>query len=151
MKYNIGDKFELEIKDTYMNSDGRRLFQMDNFNALVFDEYGLDKLHRISDNSGPDSAELLWSMIKSESEKGRLLDLVASSSDVDEFVANCFVEPKREVNVGDVVNISNAQGVVLHATEREIHVMIKLTQEAVPQSEDVPIVKDLEEILNECE
>lgn len=45
MKYKIGDKFIVEIEETAdCNCEPYRLYKMKGFNALVFDDNGLDKL-----------------------------------------------------------------------------------------------------------
>lgn len=47
--YKIGDKFEIEIDDTIMTNKGM-LYQIKGFNALVFDDYGLNKLKKIDED-----------------------------------------------------------------------------------------------------
>ena len=44
MKYKVGDEFIVKIKEV-MDSDNGTLYRS-NFNTLVFDEYGLDKLQK---------------------------------------------------------------------------------------------------------
>lgn len=44
-KYKIGDKFLIEIEDDVLMEHGV-LYKIKGFNALVFDEYGLDKLQK---------------------------------------------------------------------------------------------------------
>lgn len=48
MKYNVGDKFVIEIGETfYSDNDSRKLYSIKGFNALIFDENGLDKLKKL--------------------------------------------------------------------------------------------------------
>ena len=47
MKYKVGDEFIVKIKEV-MDSDNGTLYRS-NFNTLVFDEYGLDKLQKLED------------------------------------------------------------------------------------------------------
>ncbi len=47
--YKIGDKFIIEIGDTFNNTERETLYRIKGFNSLVFDEYGLDKLDKASE------------------------------------------------------------------------------------------------------
>lgn len=46
-KYNVGDKFIVEIESIY-NEKLKELYKVKGFNALVFDDNGLDKLQKIN-------------------------------------------------------------------------------------------------------
>lgn len=48
MKYNIGDKFVIEIENIAL-SHGEPLYRIKGFNTLVFDDNGLDKLKKVDD------------------------------------------------------------------------------------------------------
>lgn len=45
--YKVGDKFELELAEKVDRADGKELFLIKGFNALMFDDVGLDKLRKI--------------------------------------------------------------------------------------------------------
>ena len=54
MKYNVGDKFVIEIGEVFVNglsfeNDSKpcELYRIKGFNSLVFDESGLDKLKKL--------------------------------------------------------------------------------------------------------
>ena len=50
MKYNIGDKFVIEIGETfYSDNDCKKLYSIKGFNALIFDENGLDRLEKLEE------------------------------------------------------------------------------------------------------
>lgn len=51
-KYNNGDKFLIEIEDNVLMEHGV-LYKIKGFNALVFDEYGLDKLEKVEMSEKP--------------------------------------------------------------------------------------------------
>ena len=58
MNYNPGDKFIIEIDSVYSADDLRiNLYRIKGFNALVFDEAGLDKLEKVS-NKEPQTFEV---------------------------------------------------------------------------------------------
>ena len=44
MPYKKGDKFTIEITDVMTGEDGKTVYRMNDFNSLVFDEGGLDRL-----------------------------------------------------------------------------------------------------------
>ena len=47
MSYSVGDKFVIEIKEVFMSQDNAdKLYRVNDFKSLVFDESGLDKLER---------------------------------------------------------------------------------------------------------
>lgn len=49
-KYKAGDKFIIEIEERVsVNADPKELYKIKGFNSLVFDEDGLDRLERGSD------------------------------------------------------------------------------------------------------
>ena len=48
MKYNIGDKFVIEIENIAL-SHGEPLYRIKGFNTLVFDDNGLDRLEKVYD------------------------------------------------------------------------------------------------------
>jgi len=45
-KYNSGDKFVIEVDTAFGLMSGDPLYTIKGFNALVFDDYGLDKLQK---------------------------------------------------------------------------------------------------------
>jgi len=45
-KYNSGDKFVIEVETAFGLMGGDPLYTIKGFNALVFDDYGLDKLQK---------------------------------------------------------------------------------------------------------
>ena len=54
MKYNVGDKFVIEVGEVFVNglsfeNDSKpcELYRIKGFNSLVFDESGLDKLKKL--------------------------------------------------------------------------------------------------------
>lgn len=54
MKYNVGDKFVMEVGEVFVNglsfeNDSKpcELYRIKGFNSLVFDESGLDKLKKL--------------------------------------------------------------------------------------------------------
>ena len=58
MKYNIGDKFLIEIDSEYCKYDtlggfktNQSLYRIKGYNSLVFDEYGLDKLEKYQEQN----------------------------------------------------------------------------------------------------
>ena len=54
MKHNVGDKFVIEIGETfYSDNDCRKLYSIKGFNALIFDENGLDRLEKLEDKKEP--------------------------------------------------------------------------------------------------
>lgn len=59
--YNVGDKFIIEIVESIIGDANNceeispRLYRIKGFNALVFDEYGLDKLEKVNEEKYPPS------------------------------------------------------------------------------------------------
>lgn len=50
MKHHVGDKFVIEIGETfYSDNDCRKLYSIKGFNALIFDENGLDRLEKLEE------------------------------------------------------------------------------------------------------
>ena len=50
MKYHVGDKFVIEIGETfYSDNDCKKLYSIKGFNALIFDENGLDRLEKLEE------------------------------------------------------------------------------------------------------
>ena len=51
MKHHVGDKFVIEIGETfYSDNDCKKLYSIKGFNALIFDENGLDRLEKLEGN-----------------------------------------------------------------------------------------------------
>lgn len=48
-KYKVGDKFVFEIQEVLETETGRGTLYRTSFNTLVFDDYGLDHLTKLSD------------------------------------------------------------------------------------------------------
>lgn len=59
-KYNIGDKFIIEIESCLKCKDGD-LYKIKGFNALVFDNHGLKRLERVGGIVVPPALEIDWS------------------------------------------------------------------------------------------
>lgn len=49
-KYNVGDKFEIEIEEILTGECGSTLYRIKGFKSLVIDDYGLGKLENIREN-----------------------------------------------------------------------------------------------------
>ena len=53
MEYKIGDKFQIEIGRIYKSKDKngnkKKLYAIKGFNALVFDEYGLEQMEHVDE------------------------------------------------------------------------------------------------------
>ena len=50
MKHHVGDKFVIEIGETfYSDNDCKKLYSIKGFNALIFDENGLDRLEKLEE------------------------------------------------------------------------------------------------------
>lgn len=45
-KYSPGDRFMIEVESVLTGEDGKPLYKIKGFNALVFDDNGLDRLER---------------------------------------------------------------------------------------------------------
>ena len=48
----IGDKFVIEVAEILGNPNGKKLYLMKGFNTLVFDEHGITKLEKYSQENG---------------------------------------------------------------------------------------------------
>lgn len=48
-KYRSGDRFVIEVESVLTGDDGKPLYKIKGFNALVFDDNGLDRLERKED------------------------------------------------------------------------------------------------------
>lgn len=48
-KYRPGDRFVIEVESVLTGDDGKPLYKIKGFNALVFDDNGLDRLERAGD------------------------------------------------------------------------------------------------------
>lgn len=59
---NKGDKFEIEIAEVLTDGGGNRLYKIKGFNALIFDDYGLDQLKKIIPNRLNDP-EIDWTKV----------------------------------------------------------------------------------------
>ena len=51
-KYNVGDKFLIEIEEKYSGSNTSPLYRVKGFRSLIFDNNGLDKLEKYDGNDG---------------------------------------------------------------------------------------------------
>lgn len=49
MKVSVGDKFVLEVAEILEGMSQSKLYRMKGFNALVFDEIGIEKLTKLQD------------------------------------------------------------------------------------------------------
>lgn len=56
MKYEKGDKFIIEIKSKLANG----LYKIKDFNTLVFDDHGLDRLEQVHEHDGCDGCKYEW-------------------------------------------------------------------------------------------
>lgn len=56
MKYEKGDKFIIEIKSKLANG----LYKIKDFNTLVFDDTGLDRLEQVKEHNGCDGCKFLY-------------------------------------------------------------------------------------------
>lgn len=59
-KYKVGDKFEIEIAQVIesVEAGGNTLYRIKGFNALVFDDHGLNKLRKL------EPEEVDWSKVE---------------------------------------------------------------------------------------
>lgn len=135
-KYNKGDKFIIELDEQVGD-----LWKIKGFNALVFDDFGLDRLGQLvqgvdkfSYNKGADDAWKLAQRIEAEPEcngfKGKELREIFGIVDTQYAIARhsyfeaaekveAWEKEKAEIQVGDVVKLicNERCGVVTKFTE----------------------------------
>lgn len=58
-KYKVGDKFEIEIAQVIESVGGNTLYRIKGFNALIFDDHGLNKLRELEPEE-PAEPEVDW-------------------------------------------------------------------------------------------
>lgn len=54
-KHSPGDRFVIEVESVLTGEDGKPLYKIKGFNALVFDDNGLDRLERAENKGDPES------------------------------------------------------------------------------------------------
>lgn len=61
-KYKVGDKFEIEIAQVIesVEAGGNTLYRIKGFNALIFDDHGLNKISKVE----PENPEVDWSKVE---------------------------------------------------------------------------------------
>lgn len=60
-KYKVGDKFEIEIAQVIesVEAGGNTLYRIKGFNALIFDDHGLNKISKAE----PENPKVDWSKV----------------------------------------------------------------------------------------
>lgn len=76
----VGDKFVIEVGEIILSKDGKLLYKIKGFNALVFDDVGINRLMKKSNST---SAEALRKAYENGYDAGRLnmLDCVDEAFD----------------------------------------------------------------------
>ena len=138
-KYKAGDKFVCEIKEV-INCERATLYRS-NFNTLVFDDYGLDRLPKYEE---PDNKEGYkkgckdtWGMVKeiglmAYSEKietfgyadlSMILEIYGPKEAADLLMA--YKKEKQEINYGDEVkHPSGHTGIVVHVNHDKSEIRV---------------------------
>lgn len=123
-KYNIGDKFLIEIESVLSDKDlpfEQDLFKIKGFNSLVFDEYGLNKLQKvqninISEEQGMNRiwqvAKAIYDMDVKDIEKcfgvsGGFWDVLRTFTPQEaKEKLEAWKKEKEEIKVNDVVHFN---------------------------------------------
>lgn len=56
----IGDKFVIEIGEIILDKSDKLLYKIKGFNTLVFDDFGINRLMKKSNLTGPEAIRKAW-------------------------------------------------------------------------------------------
>ena len=113
MKYNIGDKFVIEIGRIAFNQ-GEPLYRIKGFNTLVFDDNGLDRLEKTNSSTMFEVGDVIT--YSSDSIEGYVLnpnysedELVASMEDTAcpqrLYKKECYKTGKKNNNIKNLLGL----------------------------------------------
>lgn len=88
----VGDKYELTIGEVFYDNKGNQLYRVKGFNSLVFDEEGLSRLSKLSDDSPVEDNSAL------HISEG-LVQLLPPDKGVVEKYIDMAVKLKRDINI----------------------------------------------------
>lgn len=88
----VGDKYELTIGEVFYDNKGNQLYRVKGFNSLVFDEEGLGRLSKLSDDSPVEDNSAL------HISEG-LVQLLPPDKGVVEKYVDMAVKLKRDINI----------------------------------------------------
>ena len=99
--WNKGDKFIVEIGEV-IEADAGKLYKIKNFNSLVFDDHGLNKLERFADQGVPDVINGLAHLARllrngAQINPGQKVDCIGPNGEKTE----CVVIETRPEKAGD--------------------------------------------------
>ena len=102
--YDVGDQFVIEIGDVVNRSDGKPLYCIKGFNALVFDQEGLKRLKQHSNSTFSQPLKTASYLLG----KGhRIENLIALTDEELWGVIHTEREAESTINRGDVVEFRN--------------------------------------------
>ena len=135
--YDVGDKFIVEIGSVFKDIEGNELYKIKDFNSLVFDSIGLNKLELFDAPQFADLAiQLFFNKLKSVS-SDTLSKWVAESATYEEFEAKLDHATIQDVaKVGDIVRLSDVSGRITKIEDDNMHIVVKIDNPNEP-SEDV--------------
>lgn len=98
--YKAGDKFEIEIEEV-LEHENTRVYRIKGFYALIFDDYGLDRLKKIDAPKVEKELHIGDEVVAATGRLGVVVDCHVPNLDGEDKYAVCFaneiVECSRQV------------------------------------------------------